>query len=371
MYTAMDYFADLYHSALEAEVHWIHHLQKSFPNGDHFFQSITETANPYYAFSIFFPVFSVLSPHLAAKILMTATLSEWINALLKWLLMGHRPFWWVREILEENQPLSTPKLRQTPLTCETGPGNPSGHVMSYASICLLLVFAINEFTERKLSESLHQMIKVALWAFYAVSLVMVSLSRLYVAAHFPHQCLIGAIIGVYVGYQVEILSPWWLNDCSRRKMLKGAVLMIVLAFAAYWLQRLLGVNPQWSVKLAFKWCNSPDHVHVATTPIFALTRDCGTALGLALSIPAIPAPRKPCSKSDLVTSFVLRVSSVLAVLWVCHVAKQSIPTKHTYMYFLCFLLLNACIPVMLLVTVPSICSAVMKTLFGTPKNKKE
>lgn len=56
----------------------------SFPKGDHFFQSITETANPYYAFSIFFPVFSVLCPQLAAKVLMTATLSEWINALLKW-----------------------------------------------------------------------------------------------------------------------------------------------------------------------------------------------------------------------------------------------------------------------------------------------
>jgi glucose-6-phosphatase len=65
------------------------------------------------------------------------------------LLMGHRPFWWVREVLEELQPLRAPKLRQTPLTCETGPGNPSGHVMSYASICLLLVFAINEFTKRR------------------------------------------------------------------------------------------------------------------------------------------------------------------------------------------------------------------------------
>jgi len=95
-----------------------------------------------------------------------------------------------------------------------------------------------------------------------------------------------------VGYKVEVLTPWWMKNCPRKRLLKGAVLMIALAFAAYWLQRLMGVNPQWSVKLAFKWCDSPDHVHVSTTPIFALTRDCGTALGLALSIPAIPAQRK-------------------------------------------------------------------------------
>jgi len=42
---------------------------------------------------------------------------------------------------------------------------------------------------------MHQMLSIAVWAFFAVSLVMVSLSRLYVAAHFPHQCLFGAIIG--------------------------------------------------------------------------------------------------------------------------------------------------------------------------------
>ncbi|XP_065352934.1 glucose-6-phosphatase 2 [Cloeon dipterum] len=371
MFTAMEYFTDLYYSLLECEVHWIHQLQHKFPTGDHFFQSITETANPYYAFSIFFPVFSVLSPQLASKILMTATLSEWINALLKWLLMGHRPFWWVKEILEESQPLSAPKLRQTPLTCETGPGNPSGHVMSYASICLILVFAINRLSKQKLSLALHQILAAAIWGFFALSLVMVSLSRLYVAAHFPHQCVLGAVIGIFIGYQVEVLSPWWLTDCSRKKLLKGAAMMIVLAFAAYWMQRLLGVNPQWSVKLAFKWCNSPDHVHVSTTPIFALTRDCGAALGLALSIPAIPSERKARSKSDVVTSFVLHVSLVLAVLWVSHIGKQSIPTKHTYVYFLCFLLLNACTPVMLLVTVPSICNVVMNSLFGKAKNKKE
>lgn len=88
------------------------------------------------------------------------------------------------------------------------------------------------------------------------------------------------------------MEPWWMKNCPRKKLLKGAMLMIALAFAAYWLQRLMGVNPQWSVKLAFKWCNSPDHVHVSTTPIFALTRACGTAIGLALSIPSIPPKRK-------------------------------------------------------------------------------
>lgn len=46
-----------------------------------------------------------------------------------------------------------------------------------------------------------------------------------------------------------------------------------------------GVDPQWSVHLAFKWCEYPEWIHVNTTPLFSLVRDCGSMLGLALAVP--------------------------------------------------------------------------------------
>lgn len=47
--------------------------------------------------------------------------------------MEDRPFWWVREY-----GAGAPDLRQTPLTCETGPGSPSGHVMGFAALLYAL-----------------------------------------------------------------------------------------------------------------------------------------------------------------------------------------------------------------------------------------
>lgn len=99
-------------------------------------------------------------------------------------------------------------------------------------------------------------------------------------------------IGLALGYAIEKTSPTWLNKLTRKQLLKATALMWASAFGGYWLQRLLGVDPQWSVKLAFKWCIAPEYIHVSTTPIFALTRDCGTALGLALSLNSMPPRRK-------------------------------------------------------------------------------
>jgi len=46
-----------------------------------------------------------------------------------------------------------------------------------------------------------------------------------------------------------------------------------------------GVDPQWSVHLAYKWCEYPEWLHVNTTPLFSLVRDCGSMFGLALAAP--------------------------------------------------------------------------------------
>ena len=77
---------------------------------------------------------------------------------------------------------------------------------------------------------------------------------------------------------------WW-RGAKQKDLLLCAGGMTLTAVSAYWLQRALGVNPQWSVSLAFKWCSDPKFLHVTTTNVFSLVRDCGTALGFAIAAP--------------------------------------------------------------------------------------
>jgi hypothetical protein len=53
--------------------------------------------------------------------------------MLKWILHGNRPYWWAPMNMQH-------RLDQYPTTCETGPGNPSGHCwLIAATITFLLV----------------------------------------------------------------------------------------------------------------------------------------------------------------------------------------------------------------------------------------
>ena len=57
------------------------------------------------------------------------------------LLHGQRPFWWI-----QSKNMKNLKLFQTQITCETGPGNPSGHVMINMVIGLSIVRLLENLT---------------------------------------------------------------------------------------------------------------------------------------------------------------------------------------------------------------------------------
>lgn len=80
------------------------------------------------------------------------------------------------------------------------------------------------------------------------------------------------------------LCRWWKN-AGRGKLLFATLVISSFAFGGYWIQKALGVDPQWSVKLAFKWCQSHRNLHVSTTNVFALVRVSGSAFGFAIACP--------------------------------------------------------------------------------------
>lgn len=113
------------------------------------------------------------------------------------LIMDHRPFWWVQETdVYGKDPRLV--LRQTPLTCETGPGSPSGHVQGLSSLMyVVLQFFIHNFikSSMKMDDRKKKYVRVALWTLYILLMILVGMSRLYTATHFPHQALLGLLAG--------------------------------------------------------------------------------------------------------------------------------------------------------------------------------
>uniref|UniRef100_A0A915K4I4 glucose-6-phosphatase n=1 Tax=Romanomermis culicivorax TaxID=13658 RepID=A0A915K4I4_ROMCU len=188
--------------------------------------------------------------------------------------MSDRPYWWIHNS-EYYSNTTTPKLDQFEHTCETGPGSPSGHAMVTA--CVWYVFLMN-FTRKMNSTS-----KIFYWMAYASVLFFIALSRLYVAAHFPHQLVLGIVVGTCRGL---ILGRIIFKHCKVVNFAELFVAVCVLAFlasivllVAYFSRHDLN----WSIALAVKYCKNKAWIHVSTTPFTAFYRDLGALLGLGLA----------------------------------------------------------------------------------------
>ncbi|XP_075219528.1 glucose-6-Phosphatase [Lycorma delicatula] len=339
------------------EAYLIQILQNLLPNSDGFFMALTKVADPAYAISIVFPVTASVNTSLAADVLIACVTSEWINTLLKWVLMEHRPYWWVKETGSRGI-----ELRQTPLTCETGPGSPSGHIMGSAALLyVFLQFFVDYFFRNDLSLSKKQKNcrLFILWVFYFVLLVLVGMSRVIIGAHFPHQCLLGAVLGIMLGYLLTGTSGrysirnWW-RSASRCKMLSVAAAISLISAGGYLFHFLVGADPHWSVRLAFKWCRNPEYVHVSTTPLFSLVRDSGAMIGLALASPVIHRSQ---------VKFYPFVGVILVTLLVIsmHLLIDFIPTGNFVAFYISQMSIFATLVFLLIAVVPYIAQLVKST----------
>lgn len=61
------------------------------------FQNISAFCDPGYAFFVYPPLFYALCQNSGRAMLLVVVITEWANMVLKWILLGHRPYWWVLE----------------------------------------------------------------------------------------------------------------------------------------------------------------------------------------------------------------------------------------------------------------------------------
>uniref|UniRef100_A0A0N7ZBX2 glucose-6-phosphatase n=1 Tax=Scylla olivacea TaxID=85551 RepID=A0A0N7ZBX2_SCYOL len=118
---------------------FISNFQRLVPNRGRFFMQVSAVGDPGLAFTLYFPLLLSVHTGVGVRLMWTLLFCEWSNMILKWVLAGDRPFWWIHETtVYKGLP---PPMYQFPITCETGSGNPSGHAKLNAAMFYVLVSA--------------------------------------------------------------------------------------------------------------------------------------------------------------------------------------------------------------------------------------
>ncbi|NXN93738.1 G6PC3 phosphatase, partial [Rhinopomastus cyanomelas] len=200
---------------------------------ERFWISLTSSADPKAVFTVCFPLAYFLDHSVGVSVLWTGLVAEWLNVVFKWFLFGERPFWWVHESgLARREPLV---LRQFPVSCETGPGSPSGHCMIVAAALWPLVTALS-------SRSRSPALKVAPFAAYALLELALGLSRIFVLAHFPHQVVVGTLAGAALGWGLQLCPP---TGRSPGFFVATALVLLLGSFTLHQLLIAAGLDIDW------------------------------------------------------------------------------------------------------------------------------
>jgi glucose-6-phosphatase len=264
-----------------ASVPFIHHLQLALAPVQTPIISLSSVLDPKYAFSVLAPLAYAFDESAGRLLLWTAVLVEWANMLLKGMLHGQRPFWYVHIAPDAAQ---LPPLQQFAGSCETGPGSPSGHSMAISALYVQTLILL--YTRTKCSRRT----RLVGWMSCICTLTLLSASRIYLAAHFPHQCALGITLGVLTAALVRFIRPA-LDRLTRLQYVLIAFALTGSALTLRWLLPVVFHIPSdWSEVLAKAHCLRPDWVHVQTTPLYSMTRYVGALLGFGLGIHS-PATR--------------------------------------------------------------------------------
>lgn len=319
-------------------VDFVQFLQQEFKDYDELMLTASHLGDPRNAFLLYFPLAYCLHRPTGVRVLWLASLSEWINALLKWVMHGDRPYWWIKDPRAHHH--QGAELQQYRLTCETGPGSPSGHAMVTSSVVFCLVVSFIHLKRPRL------LMRGLIWLSFVVFMFAVNVSRLFIATHFPHQVLFGTLVGILLTVLVDRV------DLAHVKLLAciaASVVMPLSCLATFYTLKWIGLDPQWSISLATKYCANPDWVHLDTTLFNSVYRDAGSLLGFGIfvSLSSIVFKRSLIPVSDSIEGEQKKVqvpvwTNLLAIvlcLVLCQIGENLKPGMHSaeFYYFVTFI----------------------------------
>ncbi|XP_065765301.1 glucose-6-phosphatase catalytic subunit 1 isoform X2 [Muntiacus reevesi] len=244
-------------------------------------------------------------------------------------LFGQRPYWWVLDT-DYYTNTAAPLIKQFPVTCETGPGSPSGHAMGTAGVYYVMVTStLSIFRGKKKPTYGFRCLNVMLWLGFWVVQLNVCLSRIYLAAHFPHQVVAGVLSGIAVAETFRHIQS--IYNASLKKYFLITFFLFSFAIGFYLLLKWLGVDLLWTLEKAKRRCERPEWVHIDTTPFASLLKNLGTLFGLGLALNS-SMYRESC-KGKLSKWFPFRLSCIVASLVLLHLFDSLKPPSQIELIF--------------------------------------
>ncbi|XP_069508933.1 glucose-6-phosphatase 2-like [Ambystoma mexicanum] len=307
----------------------IQHLQQHYRGSLDFLSVMSAVGDPRNTFLLYFPIWFHLSRRVGTRMIWVAVIGDWCNLILKWVMFGQRPYWWVQET-SFYQGSSVPHLEQFPITCETGPGSPSGHAMGSACVWYVMVTAILTHLKGAGKGTSYRLAQISLWSLFWVIQISVCVSRVFVATHFPHQVILGVLAGMLVAEAFN--HTFWIYNASGRQYSMVSLVLFLFALGFYLLLKLIDVDLLWSVEKATKWCATPDWIHMDTMPFAGLYRNLGALFGLGLAVNSRVSPLSHGKGYAPPGSF--KALCVILSLFLLYCFDQfSIPTRNPYMFY--------------------------------------
>ena len=83
---------------------------------------------------------------------------------------------------------------------------------------------------------------------------MMATSRVYILAHFPHQCAFAIMIGYIIFYYTQSKIDNYVNGTTFKKLNVAIFLLGSTIFIHENLQKMVGFGPNWSIDMAKKYC---------------------------------------------------------------------------------------------------------------------
>lgn len=263
--------------ALHSEAKLTTNVQELFKPLDSLLVAFFEFLSPESLIDNVIPFIGSIDMHLMSQMTFGLGLLNVISSVIKWVLPLYRPIWWIRE----NNIHST-QINQSQYSCDTSPGFPSTHSMSFTGFVFILLLYFNLFPHKR---------SIAVTVMSIPSWIVC----VYFGTNFLHQCICGSIVAVFViefirrrrrqrqwsADGVIFMESWW-----RKTTAIAAVTAVGLfVIGMYFVKLHTGLDPHWSVRMAFKWCSDAEYLRHETSPIFVMCRDLGFIMGIALSSP--------------------------------------------------------------------------------------
>ncbi|KAM9342258.1 glucose-6-phosphatase 2-like [Pholidichthys leucotaenia] len=331
----------------------IQHLQNNYREYRHLLDFMSTVGDPRNIFSVYFPLWFHLSHNVGTKMIWVAVIGDWCNLIFKWILFGQRPYWWVNEThLYLNG--SVPHLDQFHITCETGPGNPSGHAMGSSCVWYVMITSALSFARPFHESSVwnlqwFQLLRSCLWIAFWVIQISVCLSRVFIATHFPHQVILGLFAGILVAKTFDHIPS--VCSASLKVYLQTNIFLFSFAICFYLLLVSVGIDPLWSVPKAKKWCANPDWIHLDTTPFAGLVRNVGALFGLGLAVNSEMFIQSCKGKNGYKSTFKLMcVTATLTFLKLYDFIKM--PTHTEALFYMLSFCKSASIPLGVVAVIP-------------------